>query len=160
MVPPQGETFLSVRNLAEPSMTFPGNLNAARVKPAVERQGSVEEQFPLKTRTNNNLTMETVQIWVAFIVISAALSDDVKLKYKPATKPVRLFTDEELRKYDGTEVKLDVTTQSGKCFCTSTCINHVICVSHCVLHFLVQEGQPIYMAVKGVVFDVTKGKGK
>ncbi|XP_026195719.1 neudesin [Anabas testudineus] len=67
--------------------------------------------------------MATVHIWVLFIVFSTVLSDDVKLKYKPATKPVRLFTEEELEKYDGSE-----------------------------------EGQPIYMAVKGVVFDVTRGK--
>uniref|UniRef100_A0A8C7ZIP2 Neudesin neurotrophic factor n=1 Tax=Oryzias sinensis TaxID=183150 RepID=A0A8C7ZIP2_9TELE len=38
-------------------------------------------------------------------------------------RPVRLFTEEELRQYDGSE-----------------------------------EHHPIYMAVKGVVFDVTKGK--
>lgn len=49
--------------------------------------------------------------------------DDAKLKLKPASKPVRLFTEEELRKYDGSE-----------------------------------DDQPIYMAVKGVVFDVSKGK--
>uniref|UniRef100_A0A3B4T8X7 Neudesin neurotrophic factor n=1 Tax=Seriola dumerili TaxID=41447 RepID=A0A3B4T8X7_SERDU len=48
---------------------------------------------------------------------------DVKLKSKPATTPVRLFTEEELKRYDGSE-----------------------------------EAQPIYMAVKGVVFDVTNGK--
>ncbi|KAM9786367.1 neudesin [Syngnathus typhle] len=46
-----------------------------------------------------------------------------KLKYKGSTKPVRLFTEEELRRYDGN-----------------------------------REGEPIYMAIKGVVFDVTKGK--
>ncbi|XP_036398253.1 neudesin [Megalops cyprinoides] len=50
-------------------------------------------------------------------------ADDVKLKHKSVVKPVRLFTEEELEKYNGQE-----------------------------------EGQPIYMAVKGVVFDVTKGK--
>lgn len=27
-------------------------------------------------------------------------------------------------------------------------------------NYLSKEGHPIYMAVKGVVFDVTKGKGK
>ncbi|XP_054653305.1 neudesin [Dunckerocampus dactyliophorus] len=57
------------------------------------------------------------------VFISLALADDVKLKYKPATKPVRLFTEEELKRYDGS-----------------------------------QEAEPIYMAVKGVVFDVTRGK--
>lgn len=52
------------------------------------------------------------------------MADETKLKVKPDSKPVRLFTDEELRRYDGSE-----------------------------------EGQPIYMAIKGVVFDVTSGKG-
>ncbi|XP_052437306.1 neudesin [Carassius gibelio] len=44
-------------------------------------------------------------------------------KIKNAQRPVRLFTEEELQRYDGTE-----------------------------------DGQPIYMAIKGVVFDVTTGK--
>ncbi|KAL4623962.1 neudesin-like [Arapaima gigas] len=50
-------------------------------------------------------------------------SDHVKLEPKPATKPVRLFTEEDLANYNG----------------------HT-------------EERPIYLAVKGVVFDVTKGK--
>ncbi|XP_076002858.1 neudesin [Genypterus blacodes] len=67
--------------------------------------------------------METTRICVLLIVFCTTLAQDIKLKYKPATKPVRLFTEEELKRHDGSE-----------------------------------EGQPIYMAVKGVVFDVTKGK--
>lgn len=67
--------------------------------------------------------MATAQVCVLFVLLSLSLAQDVKLKYKPAAKPVRLFTEEELQRYDGTE-----------------------------------EGQPIYMAVKGVVFDVSKGK--
>ncbi|KAJ8290562.1 hypothetical protein GJAV_G00014520 [Gymnothorax javanicus] len=59
---------------------------------------------------------------VFFHVLECSV-DDVKSKYKPSVKPVRLFTDEELSKYNG--------------------------------H---QKGLPIYMAVKGVVFDVTSGK--
>lgn len=120
MVPPWGNIYLPIRNLAQPCLTFPTAPNAAWVKLVVERQGSGRTQFPLKTRTNNELTMATVQICLVFIVFSAALSDDVKLKYKPATKPVRLFSDEELKRYDGTEVKLDFTPYSRECFCTST----------------------------------------
>ncbi|KAE8290313.1 Neudesin Neuron-derived neurotrophic factor SCIRP10-related protein [Larimichthys crocea] len=68
--------------------------------------------------------MATTRTCVLLFVLSATLAEeDVKFKYKAPTKPVRLFTEEELRRYDGS-----------------------------------QEGQPIYMAVKGVVFDVTKGK--
>ncbi|KAF3700832.1 Neudesin Neuron-derived neurotrophic factor SCIRP10-related protein [Channa argus] len=67
--------------------------------------------------------MATAHIWLLFIVLATTLSDEVKLKYKAASKPVRLFTEEELKRYDGSE-----------------------------------EGQPIYMAVKGAVFDVSKGK--
>lgn len=33
------------------------------------------------------------------------LADELKLKVKPASKPVRLFTDEELKRYDGSEVE-------------------------------------------------------
>ncbi|KAM7403633.1 hypothetical protein PAMA_004191 [Pampus argenteus] len=67
--------------------------------------------------------MATARLCVLFVVLSTALAEDFKLKYKPATKPVRLFTEEELKRYDGSKEEL-----------------------------------PIYMAVKGVVFDVTKGK--
>ncbi|CAJ1074582.1 neudesin [Xyrichtys novacula] len=68
-------------------------------------------------------TMIAAQMCVTFVLLSLTLAEEVKLKYKPARKPVRLFTDEELRRYDGSEEEL-----------------------------------PIYMAVKGVVFDVSKGK--
>ncbi|XP_029937931.1 neudesin [Myripristis murdjan] len=67
--------------------------------------------------------MATGQLCVILVVLCSTLAENVKQKPKAATKPVRLFTEEELRRYDGT-----------------------------------QEGQPIYMAIKGVVFDVTKGK--
>ncbi|KAF7653200.1 hypothetical protein LDENG_00086060 [Lucifuga dentata] len=67
--------------------------------------------------------MATERICVLLIVFCATLAEDIKLKHKQATKPVRLFTEEDLKRYDGSE-----------------------------------EGQPIYMAIKGVVFDVTKGK--
>ncbi|XP_026157350.1 neudesin [Mastacembelus armatus] len=67
--------------------------------------------------------MATAQLYVLCAVLCATLAEDLKLKSKAATKPVRLFTEEELKRYDGSE-----------------------------------EGQPIYMAVKGVVFDVTKGR--
>uniref|UniRef100_A0A3Q3XRL7 Cytochrome b5 heme-binding domain-containing protein n=1 Tax=Mola mola TaxID=94237 RepID=A0A3Q3XRL7_MOLML len=68
-------------------------------------------------------TMATARLCVLFFLLSATFGQDFKLKYRSSTKPVRLFTEEELQRYDGSE-----------------------------------EGQPIYMAVKGVVFDVTKGK--
>ncbi|XP_075905665.1 neudesin [Nelusetta ayraudi] len=67
--------------------------------------------------------MGNLRLCALIALLSATLGHESKLKYKPSHKPVRLFTEEELRKYDGSE-----------------------------------EGQPIYMAVKGVVFDVTKGK--
>ncbi|XP_032366926.1 neudesin isoform X2 [Etheostoma spectabile] len=66
--------------------------------------------------------MATARICVLYVVFATTLAEDVKLKYKPSTKAVRLFTEEELTRYDGS------------------------------------QGQPIYMAIKGVVFDVTKGK--
>ncbi|MCJ8736875.1 hypothetical protein PDJAM_G00017330 [Pangasius djambal] len=64
-----------------------------------------------------------LQLITLFVLMLMCLADESKLKVQPASKPVRLFTDEELRRYDGSE-----------------------------------DGQPIYMAVKGVVFDVTSGK--
>ncbi|KAJ0008709.1 hypothetical protein NQD34_016124 [Periophthalmus magnuspinnatus] len=69
--------------------------------------------------------METLWIYLlcALFMCTTLAEEDQKLKFKAASKPVRLFTEEELRKYDGSV-----------------------------------EDLPIYMAVKGVVFDVTKGK--
>ncbi|CAB1449617.1 unnamed protein product [Pleuronectes platessa] len=67
--------------------------------------------------------MATALLCVLCVFFCLTSSQNFKLKFKPATKPVRLFTEEELRRYDGSE-----------------------------------EAQPVYMAVKGVVFDVTTGK--
>ncbi|XP_060115522.1 neudesin [Heteronotia binoei] len=53
----------------------------------------------------------------------ARLEQELRFKPVPRQKPVRLFTDTELARYNGQE-----------------------------------EGQPIYIAIKGVVFDVTSGK--
>ncbi|XP_033873423.1 neudesin-like [Acipenser ruthenus] len=68
--------------------------------------------------------MLSVQMYLtlcSFIILSSSAQE---LRHKPVgTKPVRLFTDEDLAKYNGQE-----------------------------------DGQPIYMAVKGVVFDVSSGK--
>ncbi|XP_023208410.1 neudesin isoform X2 [Xiphophorus maculatus] len=47
--------------------------------------------------------MATTQVWVLFVLLSVSLAEEVKLNYKPATKPVRLFTEEELQRYDGSE---------------------------------------------------------
>ncbi|XP_052001802.1 neudesin-like [Xyrauchen texanus] len=60
---------------------------------------------------------------VLFFMLLHVCSTNDTLNIKPASKPVRLFTEEELKRYDGSE-----------------------------------DGQPIYMAIKGVVFDVTTGK--
>ncbi|XP_052386386.1 neudesin [Carassius gibelio] len=60
-------------------------------------------------------------IVVLYSLLSICSTNESKIKH--ASKPVRLFTEEELQRYDGSE-----------------------------------EGQPIYMAIKGVVFDVTAGK--
>lgn len=58
--------------------------------------------------------MATNGIIVLFMVLSATLAEDIKLKYKSATKPVRLFTEEELQRYDGSQVNF-VTHQQGTC---------------------------------------------
>ncbi|XP_024124788.1 neudesin [Oryzias melastigma] len=65
--------------------------------------------------------METARAGLLLLLLSVASADRVQTRRSEA--PVRLFTEEELRQYDGSE-----------------------------------EHRPIYMAVKGVVFDVTKGK--
>uniref|UniRef100_A0A6J0TP54 Neudesin isoform X2 n=1 Tax=Pogona vitticeps TaxID=103695 RepID=A0A6J0TP54_9SAUR len=53
----------------------------------------------------------------------ARAEQELRFKPAPRDRPVRLFTEAELARYDGRE-----------------------------------EDQPIYLAVKGVVFDVTSGK--
>lgn len=48
--------------------------------------------------------MKTVRVCVLVFVLSVTFAEDIKLKYKPSHKPVRLFTEEELQRYDGSEV--------------------------------------------------------
>ncbi|XP_069810736.1 neudesin [Dendropsophus ebraccatus] len=64
----------------------------------------------------------SVLLLAAAIVISADGDPEVQ-RVTPQHKPVRLFTDDDLARYNGE-----------------------------------QEDQPIYMAVKGAVFDVSAGK--
>lgn len=99
--------------------------------------------------------MATTHVCILFVVLSAALGEDAKLKYKPATKPVRLFTEEELKRYDGREVKRNFIHGSWCIHCPPVGKDD----QRSIFPSLFQDGQPIYMAVKGVVFDVTKGKG-
>lgn len=48
--------------------------------------------------------MATARFCVLFIILAVALAEDAKVKHKTAPKPVRLFTEEELQRYDGCEV--------------------------------------------------------
>lgn len=80
-----------------------------RVYPNATSRNSVtnrkwQDEFPHEPSPNNVPAMATVQVCVLFLLLSVSLAEDVKLKYKPATKPVRLFTEEELQRYDGREV--------------------------------------------------------
>ena len=59
------------------------------------------QEFPHR---NASGTMATALLCVLCVVFCATLAQDFKLKFKAATKPVRLFTEEELRRYDGSEV--------------------------------------------------------
>lgn len=45
-----------------------------------------------------------VQLMALLALMPFCLADESKLKVKPVSKPVRLFTDEELTRYDGSEV--------------------------------------------------------
>ncbi|XP_056424260.1 neudesin isoform X1 [Hyla sarda] len=62
-------------------------------------------------------------LWLGAVVFICADGDPEVRRTTPQHKPVRLFTDEDLARYNGE-----------------------------------QEDQPIYMAVKGAVFDVSAGK--
>lgn len=55
-------------------------------------------------KLKTELTMATARVCALLLVLSATLAQDIKLKYKPSTTPVRLFTEEELKRYDGSEV--------------------------------------------------------
>ncbi|XP_062378915.1 neudesin isoform X2 [Sardina pilchardus] len=66
----------------------------------------------------------TIGLLILISTVSlVCLASDTTLKEATHSRPVRLITEEELEKYDGS-----------------------------------QDGQPIYMAINGVVFDVTAGK--
>lgn len=49
--------------------------------------------------------MATAKSFLLLVVFSTSIAQDVKVIYKSDSKPVRLFTEEELRKYDGSEVR-------------------------------------------------------
>ncbi|XP_048047693.1 neudesin [Megalobrama amblycephala] len=78
-----------------------------------------------QTRFLQTSSRQSTMFYARSVVLYALLcicsTNDSKIKN--ASIPVRLFTEEELQRYDGSE-----------------------------------DGQPIYMAIKGVVFDVTTGK--
>lgn len=94
------------------SMKLPTPVNATPTPAATKRKG---KWIPHPTCPNNNPTMATARIYVLLFVLSATLAEDLKLKYKPSNIPVRLFTEEELKRYDGSEVNFYIvytTTRS------------------------------------------------
>lgn len=48
--------------------------------------------------------MATARFCVLFIILAVALAEDAEVKHKTAPKPVRLITEDELQRYDGSEV--------------------------------------------------------
>ncbi|XP_043118355.1 neudesin [Puntigrus tetrazona] len=84
------------------------------------RKLPLQTSYNISTSTRQS-TMFNARGVVLYALISICSTDESKIKN--AQKPVRLFSEEELQRYDGSE-----------------------------------DGQPIYMAVKGVVFDVTTGQ--
>lgn len=74
----------------------------------LELRGGITEtrQIPHQSRASNRGTMATAASFVLLVVFSSTIAQDVKLIYKSSTKPVRLFTEEELRRFDGSEVSV------------------------------------------------------
>lgn len=98
--------------LADSFLGFLGQLERQR-----EREPELRSKLSPKKRTselflnvveacpNSQTTMVTpVQLFITFVLLVLSLADDNKLKHKPASKPVRLFTDEDLKRHDGSEV--------------------------------------------------------
>lgn len=50
--------------------------------------------------------MATATSFLLLIVVSTTAAQDVNLISKSSSRPVRLFTEEELRSYDGSEVSI------------------------------------------------------
>ena len=68
-------------------------------------EGTVGGRFLISgVVTSDRFTMGAVELCVLFILISSSVAEDIQLKYKKDSKPVRLFTDEDLRRHDGSEV--------------------------------------------------------
>lgn len=105
------------------SMKLPTTLNATPTPAATKRKG---KWIPHPTCPNNNPTMATTRIYVLLFVLSAALAEDLKLKYKPSNRPVRLFTEEELERYDGSEVNFYYSlTHNRECSCWRVSVMYV-----------------------------------
>lgn len=110
-------------------------VKAASTPAAIKEKGSGS-----CTKLNNDPTMATARIRVLLFVLSATVAQDIKLKYKPSSTPVRLFTEEELRRYDGSEVNFICRLMHNReCFwvfefmclsfvCASTQLRHVITI--------------------------------
>ncbi|XP_054305263.1 neudesin isoform X1 [Pongo pygmaeus] len=81
---------------------------------------------------------------------------------RPAERgpPVRLFTEEELARYGGEEdLTLLLSLEcSGRNTAHYSLLGSSIPLPQPPWLLALQEDQPIYLAVKGVVFDVTSGK--
>lgn len=61
--------------------------------------------------------MATARFGVLFIILAVALAEDAKVKHKTPTKPVRLFAEEELQRYDGSEVNSAGEIKELACLC-------------------------------------------
>lgn len=57
-----------------------------------------------RVRLAHTPAMATSAVLLLF-VFPATLAQDVRLRHKTSNNPVRLFTEEELQRYDGREVK-------------------------------------------------------
>lgn len=82
---------------------WPTPSNAA-LTPYRSHREADRSQFRFRLVQTNEPTTATMRVFVLFVVFCTTLAEDVKLTYKPSTTPVRLFTEEELKRYDGREV--------------------------------------------------------
>lgn len=78
------------------------------------RGGVTETEVDLhQTRANNHRTMATARSFVLLVVFTVTIAQDVKLIYKSSSEPFRLFTEEELRSYDGSKVRFSIGLSSS-----------------------------------------------
>lgn len=105
--------YLSLNTKAEAFQK--SDCHESHIFSTAEETGKCLKPFPHCSLANRDRVMATTYICVFTIFFCVTLAEDVNLKYKATSKPVRLFTEEDLKRYDGSEVNFGTNVVQSRC---------------------------------------------